>query len=252
MTQALPRIPACPSPLSDETLSSWTERTACFYGSDLDHWVGQFSTELLNAGRENIDLDSSAELRMLLSKWSCISQSKLPQRLTDAENWLPKTARLAFCEHCWDEDVQNGHQPYIRRRWVRWASVVCETHGAFLCAKNPHIDNGAPFISWQDVWRCKPSWRIPLGLPEKAGFASNIWYRPGIFVSPGYARHDLIRVFSRFSDPSDTQALNALAHVQQIWTYSGSEPNKPRLPVLLENRIEVLSQAVSALGQDHL
>jgi hypothetical protein len=151
VTQALPRIPVCPTALADETLSSWIERTACFYGCDSDRWVGQLSTELLTYGKDSVDLDSSVELRMVVGNWSGVSQGKLPQILSGTENWLPSNARLVFCEHCWDEDVRNGRQPYIRRRWLDWTTVHCATHRAFLCAKNRSIDQGGSFISWQDV-----------------------------------------------------------------------------------------------------
>jgi hypothetical protein len=50
VNDSLPRIPAFPVAQSDESLSSWMERTACFYGCDLGLWVNQFSKELYELG----------------------------------------------------------------------------------------------------------------------------------------------------------------------------------------------------------
>ena len=107
MSAVLPRVPVCPIPLADESLSSWLDRTACFYGCDLERWVGQFTADFCGYGAD-IDLDRSDELRFTIGKWSGVPAHRLPPSLTGAGHWLPKAGRLAFCDDCWDQDVRNG------------------------------------------------------------------------------------------------------------------------------------------------
>jgi hypothetical protein len=108
----LPRIPICPVPQADECMSSWIERTACFYGCDLNRWLGQFSDGLTPA-EYGFDLDLSGQVRALMSAWSAIPLENLPLP-SDASWLLPQSGRLAFCEQCWNEDVRRKRQPYIR------------------------------------------------------------------------------------------------------------------------------------------
>jgi hypothetical protein len=146
VTHMLPRIPACPISQADESLYSRIERTACFYGCDLDSWLVQFSKELGRHEESKLDLDSSPTFRIVLSKWSGLSVARLPSVLSDTVHLLPTSARLTFCEHCWDEDVRNGGQPYIRRHWLKWTTVHCAIHQVFLSAKHRSIDRTGDYI----------------------------------------------------------------------------------------------------------
>ena len=221
MTQILPRIPICPVAQTDECLSSWIERTACFYGCDLDRWIGQFSIEFTTHSELPMDFDLSDKVRAVVSEWSAIPLPKLPI-LSDTTRVLPNNARLAFCEQCWDEDARSGRQPYIRRYWLNWTTVHCVSHRGFLCAKNRSVDANAPHVSWTDVWASKPNWRNALQLQMRGTYAGTLWYRmPSRFCQ---CTERLLRLLERLADPSDELANEALDRVCGIWRSSEQLP----------------------------
>jgi hypothetical protein len=243
LTSTPPKIPICPAPLAKECLSSWIERTACFYGCDLDRWLWQFSVAL-NTDRA-LDLDLSMELRAMLSEWTGISFNRIP-RLADPSTVLPNGARLAFCEQCWDEDVRTGNQPYVRCHWLNWTTVHCCRHREFLSAKNRSVDAHAPHRTWQEVWACKPSWRDALELQAHgAGVWKLCYTMPKRLPECSQSFMDSLE---RLANPSDVAASQALGQVFQTWRRSLEQRDRNvELPVLLENRIEILAQAAELL-----
>src|SRR5258708_5088259 len=115
------QIPICPPPIPGETLSSWMERTACFFGCDFDHWITPIVLELGEFGDTHIDLDTSEPLRRLLARRTGFPLSRIPAvSCRDFPDLLPSTARLGFCRRCWNDDVSNRLQPFIRQAWTRW------------------------------------------------------------------------------------------------------------------------------------
>jgi hypothetical protein len=242
----LPRIPICPVPQPDECMSSWIERTACFYGCDLNGWIGQFSDELTPA-EYGFDLDSSDQVRALMSAWNAIPLENLPLP-SDASRLLPKNGRLAFCEQCWNEDVRGNRQPYVRRYWLHWTTVHCVNHREFLSAKNRSVDRGAPNISWQDVWTSRANWRNALHLEPRGFVAGTLWYKMPARFSPCTER--LMRSLERLADPYDAHAREVLDGVCATWRSCVPLNEQAHIPVLLENRLEVLSQAAAVLVAD--
>lgn len=245
--QSLARIPICPKLEPEECLSSWIERTACFYGCDLDRWIGQFSVELMFHGDSGVDLDLSDGVRALVSAWSAVPLAKLPPPLSDPSRALPNGARLAFCEQCWDADVIGGGQPYIRRDWLNWTSVHCATHQSFLSVKSRSVDAHAPFVSWQDVWTSKPSWRESLELQRRGSCAGALWSRAPMWLPRPTER--LFRALERLTDPTDEPAREVLDRVLQRWRLPREQSTGHLdFPVLLEIRVEVLRQAAALLA----
>lgn len=243
----LAKIPICPKSETDECLSSWIERTACFYGCDLDSWVGQFAMELTSSGDLRLDLDLSDAVRAVVSARSTVPLAKLPPPFFDSSQVLPNGARLAFCEQCWDSDVVSGGQPYIRRHWLDWTYVHCATHRSFLSVKTRSVDAHAPFVSWQDVWASKPSWRASLQLLKRGGCVG-LWSRVPMW-SPR-PTESLFRALERVADATDVPATEALIRVLQRWRLPCEKlSGHVAFPVLLENRIEVLCQAAALLTE---
>ncbi len=212
---------------------------------DLDRWIGQFSTVLTTQGNLSVDLDLSDEVRAMLSEWSALPLPRLPM-LSAARRVLPKSARLAFCERCWDEDVCSGRQPYVRRYWLNWTTVHCANHRDFLCAKNRSVDPNAPHVSWTDVWASKLDWRNSLQLQKRGTFAGKLWYKMPTQFSQCTER--LLRALERLADPNDAPAKEALDRVCRIWRSSEQvSVGRVYIPLLLENRIEVLRLAATLL-----
>jgi hypothetical protein len=239
-------IPVCPIPQASETFSSWLERTACFYSCDLDRWIGQFAEDLSEFGAD-LDLDSSDELRSIIGMWSGISQARLPLPLPKSRNWLPDGARLTFCEYCWDEDARAGRQPYIRRQWTRWTAVHCPDHLVFLCAKNRRGVQNASYFDWYDIWGSRPNWRSSFEISCRPS-TSGLWYRPSERLTNPTSSAELFQLLDRLNNPNDLTAFNALANVLRTWTANSGSYSQERLPVLLENRIEILKQAALVLA----
>jgi hypothetical protein len=245
VSAVLPRIPVCPIPLADESLSSWLDRTACFYGCDLERWVGQFTADFCGYGAD-IDLDRSDELRFTIGKWSGVPARRLPPSLTCAGDWLPQAGRLTFCDDCWDQDVRNGSQPYIRRHWLKWTTVHCAEHQKFLCEKNRNLSPAAPCSGWQDIWVSRSNWRAALELPDRV-VTPSIWYQTSKRLTDGWSGTHILSLFERFDAPDDRKANCALASVLEAWASGNTSDEGSEPPVLLENRIEVLQQAISLL-----
>ena len=241
----LPKIPICPTFVAEESLSSWIERTACFYGCDLERWIGQFSTELVSDGEPPVDLDLCDKVRLVVSTWSGIPLDKIPP-LCDAARALPSFARLAFCEVCWDADVRAGIQPYIRRHWLNWTTVHCAGHERYLSAKKRSVDAGASYVNWQEVWVSNPIWRNALQLQNRGAGAGSVWYQAPKQLPRCTQR--LMHLLEQLADPADVLANKALGHVRETWRQRSEERiGYVGLPVLLENRIEVLRQAAALL-----
>jgi hypothetical protein len=203
--------------------------------------------ELVRRGETNLDLDLdlSDTLRTLVGEWCGVSLARLPSVLSAEANWLPNDARLAFCEHCWDEDVRTGGQPYIRRHWLSWTAVHCATHRAFLSTKNRGIDRFG-FISWQDVWASRENWREALEIQKRVPYSERVWRRTG---KPQMDCEDqpLFSSLKRLTNQSDELAKGALSRVLESWQASEQRPAGINTPVLIENRIEVLRQAALLL-----
>ncbi len=227
-------------------MSSWIERTACFYGCDLNRWLGQFSDGLTPA-EYGFDLDLSDQVRALMSAWSAIPLENLPSP-SDASRLLPQNGRLAFCEQCWNEDVRRKRQPYIRRSWLNWTTVHCVNHRDFLSSKNRSVDRGAPNIIWQDVWTSKANWRNALHLEPRGFVAGTLWCKMPARFSP--CTEQLMRSLERLADPCDAQAHEALDRVSATWRSCVPLNEQADIPVLLENRVEMLSQAAALLVTD--
>lgn len=244
MIPILPRIPICPLILEQECLSSWIERTACFYGCTLERWTGQFSAEL--EPERDLDLDLSEDLRAKLSDWTGISLDRVPL-VSEPARILPNFARLSFCEACWDEDAQAGNQPYVRRDWLNWTTVYCAKHESFLSAKNRTADPRATQTTWQDVWASKPNWRSAVQLQAHGLGLWTLCYKMPRQIPR--CRERQMASLERFSNSADHAAREALDIVLQTWRpLSKTVGFASGLPLWLENRIEILVQAASILS----
>lgn len=168
-----------PRPYPDETLSSWIERIAIFYGGELHAWGGNL---LVQVGHlftpEHQDLDRSENIRRLLQRMSGIALDELPSVLPDSTPLtLSRWHRVAFCPRCWDDDIAAGRQPFIRRQWTLWHQVWCPQHHRLLCMRNV-----APFhlnwdnTSWAPLWQARANWAQAFELPPgEPGRDETLW-----------------------------------------------------------------------------
>jgi len=187
------------------------------------------------------DLDSSEELRKTVGSWCSMSATRLPSPLACVDNWLPKGARLTFCEYCWDEDTRSGRQPYLRRRWLKWTAVHCPKHQVFLCSKIPTANRPGSYGGWREVWASRSNWAAAFELPVST-FGSSLWCRANKRLT-GAESAKRLTWLERFENCTDRRPASALSSVLRTWL--GREQIAP---MHLENRIEVLRQAAQRLG----
>jgi hypothetical protein len=119
-------LPYAPPPHTDELLSSWIERLGHFYG------IGYLGARVIlepsraaNKRGVNEDLDSSESIRNAAILWSGFAERLMPPVVPMDDTVLEASARLAYCAECWNEDVERGQSPYIRRKWINWLCVAC-------------------------------------------------------------------------------------------------------------------------------
>jgi hypothetical protein len=259
------RIPICPPPQPGETVSSWMERTACFFGCDYDHWISPILLELGEYENWQIDLDTSEPLRRLLSRQTGVPLSRIPALSSDGLlDLLPSTARLGFCSRCWNEDVANQLQPFVRQTWTLWSSVHCRVHGIFLSARYPNLDKRDPLIRWRGIWNTRRVWRSVFDFDSQADYSGDGWYTPVKSSRLPRAQHcRLLGILERFSRPDDITAAKAISVGLEVNSHAPdiqlSRTRIPRMtessfssssnckPFLLENRIAVLRLAAEVL-----
>lgn len=170
-----PQLPFVPRAQPDELLSSWLERIGLLYGASIEHVLAA-----VLAGSEQMpamagqDIDADPWMRERIVRWSGVDESHVPTSISLDDGFLPPCARLAFCGHCWDEDVTQGRPPYIRQRWCQWAVVRCNVHQTWLSSRRPSLSPNIQNIGWSAVWQTIASWATQFELNEQPEYRTRI------------------------------------------------------------------------------
>lgn len=180
-------LPICPAPYPDELMSGWIERIGLFYDTGYDGAVA-----LLHAhqGRTawdgNEDMDADPELRESLRQWSGRRAEELPSLLDAAtDKILGPPARLTYCPACWDQDVAEGRQPYIRCQWSSWISVHCSRHGSWLTGRRPRTKHEGRMNGWIGIWQSRDRWASAFDHRADASLeVSAVGFSPDTFEQP--------------------------------------------------------------------
>lgn len=156
-------VPVTPEPRSDELLSSWLERTAVLYSVDYVSILAIVAPEHFQRSFSDwtFDVDTDATFRRAVALWSGRDAATLPRAFSIGEGAgevLPPAARLSFCPSCWDDDVEAGRSPFVRRTWALWAEVACPTHRCWLSARRPRAIREGVHRGWSALWRTQPRW----------------------------------------------------------------------------------------------
>jgi hypothetical protein len=166
-------LPYAPPPHTDELLSSWIERLGHFYG------IGYLGARVIlepsraaNKRGVNEDLDSSESIRNAAILWSGFAERLMPPVVPMDDTVLEASARLAYCAECWNEDVERGQSPYIRRKWINWLCVACSEHGCWLNAREPHVGYGSELNGWAPVWQSNANWAQAAHVPYEPALLS--------------------------------------------------------------------------------
>jgi hypothetical protein len=94
---------------------------------------------------------------------------------------------------------------------------------------------------------CGPNWRMSFEIPGRPR-TSGLWYRPSERLTNTTPPAELFTLLDRLNDHDDLSATDALASVLRTWTVKSGSYLQERIPVLLENRIEILKQAAFVLA----
>jgi Bacterial TniB protein len=86
-----------------------------------------------------------------------------------------------------------------------------------------------------------------IGTSRPCVVTRSIWYQTSKRLTDGWRGTQILSPFERFDAPDDRKANCALASVLQAWASGNTSDEGSEPPVLLENRIEVLQQAISLL-----
>jgi hypothetical protein len=205
-------------------------------------------------------------MRTHLIRWTGARAAQVPTTLDSSKHFiLPARSRLAFCPHCWYDDVSDLRQPFLRKEWAYWSTVHCATHRVFLSAKHVHPDRRHDLVSWRGIWASDETWCRAFELTRRDRSFAESWYAIDDEKPPG----DLVGLLSRFRDPVDSQAATALhralSHelVGRVESVIGSLARSDRAlgalesslntcqyerPLLLERRIAVLLVASEFLS----
>lgn len=130
---------------------------------------------------QEADVDADEGIRTFLCQATRIEETRVPKTI-EAASWpvLPRTARLSFCRRCWDGDVRDGRQPYVRQRWSNWFEVICPVHKVFLAARPPGCFRESANHGWAAWWQTESHWATSLDLafrqPQGRG---GTYYEPG-------------------------------------------------------------------------
>jgi hypothetical protein len=127
--------PVCPPPHGGESLHSWFERVAAYYGLSPCGMLSSVARGLSkpqrwsDAFKVGIALAGSRKVARRLITLSGLSPSTLSSLRPARTGWeLPRQEFRAYCPRCCLEDLHRGESPYGRLVWQQAWYTVCRVH----------------------------------------------------------------------------------------------------------------------------
>jgi hypothetical protein len=125
----------CPPPHDGESLHSWFERVAAFYGLSAHRMLSSVARGLPKPQRWSdtfkvgIALAANRKVSRRLIALSGLSPSTLTSLRPAPTGWeLPRQEFRAYCPRCCLEDLNRGETPYGRLVWQQAWCTVCRVH----------------------------------------------------------------------------------------------------------------------------
>ena len=135
MSTVLAPWPVCPPPHEDESLHSWFERVAAFYGLTAHRMLNSVSRGLTkpkrwsDAFKVGIALACNRNVARRLIALGGLSPSTFSSLRPARTGWeLPRQEFRAYCPRCCLEDLHRGEMPYGRLVWQQAWYTVCRIH----------------------------------------------------------------------------------------------------------------------------
>jgi hypothetical protein len=127
--------PVCPPPHDGESLHSWFERVAAFYGLSAHRMLSSVARGLPKPRRWSdtfkvgIALTGNRKVARRLIALSGLSPSTLTSLRPARTGWeLPRQEFRAYCPRCCLEDLGRSETPYGRLVWQQAWYTVCRVH----------------------------------------------------------------------------------------------------------------------------
>ena len=135
MSTVLAPWPVCPPPHEDESLHSWFERVAAFYGLTAHRMLNSVSRGLpmpkrwSDAFKVGIALAGSRKVARRLIALGGLSPSTFSSLRPARTGWeLPRQEFRTYCPRCCLEDLHRGEMPYGRLVWQQAWYTICRIH----------------------------------------------------------------------------------------------------------------------------
>lgn len=134
MSTVLAPWPVCPPPHEDESLHSWFERVAAFYGLTAHRMLNSVSRGLpkpkrwSDAFKVGIALAGNRKVARRLIALGGLSPSTFSSLRPARTGWeLPRQEFRTYCPRCCLEDLHRGEMPYGRLVWQQAWYTVCRS-----------------------------------------------------------------------------------------------------------------------------
>lgn len=156
------------SPYSGESLSSFVERTAQFYGTPINVFLSQLMEghNWSACGYRDLDLNPPDVLQSRLSDSVQDWRSPLAEHRGFHGCVMAPSLRNAYCPVCFSMDLATGRTPYFRMDWVAASVTICWEHGT-------------PLFEWKNR-DCMGHRRLPQAWLYRKRFEEVTW--PGFFI----------------------------------------------------------------------
>lgn len=155
-------------PYSGESLSSFVERTAQFYGTPINAFLSQLMEghDWSVRGYRDLDLNPPDVLQSRLADSVQGWRSPLAEH-RGFHGWvMAPSLRHAYCPICFTMDLTTGRTPYFRMDWAPFSVTICWEHGTPLFE-----------------WKTRDSMghrRLPQAWLYRKRFDEVVW--PGFFI----------------------------------------------------------------------
>jgi hypothetical protein len=127
--------PVCPPPHNGESLHSWFERVAAFYGLSAHRMLSSVAHGLpkpkrwSDAFKVGIALAGNRKVARRLITLGGLSPSTFSSLQPPRTGWeLPRQEFRAYCPQCCLDDLHRGDTPYGRLEWQQAWYTVCRIH----------------------------------------------------------------------------------------------------------------------------
>lgn len=165
-------LPIVKSAHEDESLSSWFERLAQFYGFSVAQflrWMGHQDGRYKCFAEADLDAPL-VSIKRAFAAATGYTLLTIEEIATRSSKLLWLGDRDAYCHLCWRDDLAKGEDhggPYNRARWQDPWRVYCDEHRVWL-APHPGAGSARNRRLWSERWQQAPQDLKPPNRAQRA------------------------------------------------------------------------------------